>query len=113
MRVEKVEALVTSAIKPLIGELDDKSLLVSLLEKYNRPWTAKMARTVVQSAQRQSGDFRANLPQALPGFARWMPPELVGEFSSGWAAEPKGYWGPKIDAFLMVLRFRNEMRSDL
>ncbi len=113
MRLEKVEALVTSTIKPLIGELDDKSLLVSLLEKYNRPWTARMARMVVQSAQRQSGDFRANLPQALPGFARWMPPELADEFSQGWAAEPKGYWSGKIDEFLAILRFRNEMRENL
>ncbi len=110
--VEKVEALVTS-IKPIINELDDKHLLISLLEKYKRPWTTKMARAVVQSAQRQSGDFRANLPQALPGFALWMPPELADEFSLGWAAEPKGYWRAKVDEFLIVLRFRNEMRESL
>jgi hypothetical protein len=106
MKVEKVEALVTSL------KLDDKNLLVSLLEKFERPWTVKMARTVVQSAQRQSGEFRNNLPQALPGFARWMPPELADEFSSGWAAEPKGYWPAKIDEFLAILRFRNEMMSN-
>ena len=113
MQVEKVEALVTSTIKPLIGELDDKSLLVSLLEKYHRPWTAKMARTVAQSAQRQSGELRISLPQALPGFAPWMPPELTDEFSVGWAGEPKGYWREKINAFLQMMNFRNEIRRSL
>jgi len=112
MHVEKVEALVTASIKPLIGELDDRSLLISFLQKYTRPWTTKMARAVVQSAQRQSSDFRHNLPQALPGFALWMPPEMAGEFSQGWAVEPKGYWRAKVDEFLIVLRFRNEMRMN-
>jgi len=112
MRAEKVEAL-TQSIKPILNELDNKNLLISLLEKYRRPWTAKMARAVVQSAQRQSGDFHVNLPQALPGFACWMPPELAEEFSHGWAAEPKGYWRAKIDEFLVILKMRKEMRSDL
>jgi hypothetical protein len=111
MRVEKVESLVTSSIKPILSELDDKNLLISPLAKYKRPWTVKMSRTVIQSAQRQSGDHRYNLPQNLPGFAQWIPPELADEFSSGWAAEPKGYWGSKTDEFLRILHFRNEIRE--
>jgi hypothetical protein len=113
MRVEKLEALLQASVKPLVGELDDKNPLISLLEKYRRPWSVKMARTVVQSAQRQSSDLRYNLPQLLPTLAHWFPPELAGEFASGWAAEPKGYWRDRIDTFLMTINFRNEIRESL
>jgi hypothetical protein len=113
MRMEKAEALVQASIKPLIGELDDKSPLIALLQHYKRPWTPKLARALVQSAQRQSGAFLYVLPQALPGFAYHMPPELAAEFATGWASEPNGHWRGRIDAFLMTLNFRNEIRQSL
>ncbi len=113
MRSEKLEALLQASVKPRVGELDDKNPLIFLLEKYRRPWSVKMARTVVQSAQRQSGDLRYNLPQLLPTLVYWFPPELADEFASGWAAEPKGHWRDRIDTFLMTLNFRNEIRESL
>ena len=113
VRAEKLETLVQAYVKPLVGELDDKNRLIFLLEKYRRPWTARMARMVVQSAQRQSGAVRYYLPQVLPALALWMPPELAAEFSSGWAAEPKGPWRDRIDMFLMTLNFRNEIQESL
>lgn len=113
MRPEKVEALILSSIRPLVGRINDTSMLVTLLKKYRRPWPVKVARIVVQSAQRQSGEVGYYLPQALPGFAHWMPPELAGEFSQGWAVKPKGSWPAKIDEFLLVLNFRLEIRRSL
>ncbi len=113
VRPEKVEKLVNAHVKPHIRELDDKCLLVPFLLDYNQPWTVKLARAVVGSAQRLSGEHHYALPQALPEFAHRIPPELVEEFSRGWAAEPAGAWRGKIDAFLMTLRFRNEIRHSL
>jgi len=113
MRAEKVEDLAQSSIKPRVAELNDKNPLVLLLEKYRRPWTENLARTVVQSAQRQSGGMVYMLPMALPGYAYWIPPELANEFGSGWAAEPKGYWPDKINDFLMILNFRHEIQEAL
>lgn len=113
MRPEKVEALLSASIKPMIGELSDKSLLLALLEKYKRPWTAKLARRVVHSAQRQSNDIRYNLPQALTTFVHHIPPELAGEFAAGWAVEPKGYWRECINTFLQNLNFRQEIWQSL
>jgi hypothetical protein len=113
MRVEKVEALVQSSVKPLVGELHDRNLLLSLLIHYSRPWTVKMARTVIQSAQRQSGELRYTLPEVLFKFAHRIPPELAAEFTNGWAAEPKSYWRERINTFLLVLNFRQEIRQSL
>jgi hypothetical protein len=113
MRQEKVEALVNAAIKPPFNELEDKSLLIPLLKKYCHPWTEKMARAVVRSAQKQSGKYGYNLPNALPGFALYIPPELAADFAAGWDEEPKGAWRENINKFLMILNFRNEIKQSL
>jgi hypothetical protein len=113
MRPEKVEVLAATFIAPRSHELDDKNPLIALLTKFCRPWSIKTARMVAQSAQRQSGDYRFSLPQALPGFACWIPPELANELTTGWAVEPVGYWRERINRFLMILNFRNEIRKSL
>lgn len=113
MRPEKVEELVEAHIRPRIKGLEFNNLLVSFLIEYTRPWTEKLARTVVGNAQRQPGEVLYYLSQQLPGFARWIPPELAEEFSRGWTADPASAWSRNIDTFLMTLRFRNEIRRSL
>ncbi len=112
-RPEKIEALVREAVKPVLAELDDQSLLISLLEQYQRPWSVRLARLVVQSAQRQSGALRHSLPLALPAFAHWIPPELAAEFAHGWSAEAKGFWPTRINEFLALLNFRSQVLAAL
>ncbi len=111
LRAEKIEEWVTS-IEP--GVSDTRSTrAIALLEMYHRPWTANLSRWVVKSVQQQSTVFHQRLLQALPGFARWMPPELSDEFSQGWEDEPGSGWNKKIGSFLHILKFRNEIKSSL
>lgn len=109
---EQVQAIAQSSIKPILNELKDDSPLLTLLQGYRRPWTPGLARTVIQSAQRQAGKGW-RLAHALPGFAECAPPELASEFGQGWPEEISGVWSLMIEAFLQVLNFRNEIRKSL
>jgi hypothetical protein len=109
---QQVQAIAQSSIKPLLNELKDDSLLLALLQDYRRPWTPGLARTVMQSIQRQVGK-QWRLAHALPGFARFVPLELMDELARGWPDETSGVWGAMIDEFLICLKFRNEIRHSL
>ncbi len=109
---EQVQAIAQSSIKPILNELKDDSPLLTILQGYRRPWTPGLARTVIQSAQRQAGKGW-RLAHALPEFAEWIPPELASEFGQGWPEEISGVWSLMIEAFLQVLNFRNEIRKSL
>jgi len=113
LEADRVQALAQASIRPILGELQDGSPLLYLLQQYRRPWTAGLARTVMQSVQRQAGGRHWGLAQALPAFASQIPPELADEFSRGWPAEPDGAWRTKLDEFSMILNFRNEIRRSL
>jgi hypothetical protein len=109
---EPVQAIAQSSIKPILNELKDDSPLLTLLQGYRRPWTPGLARTVIQSAQRQAGKGW-RLAHALPGFAQCAPPELAHEFEQGWSDEISGVWSLMIEEFLRVLNFRNEIKKSL
>jgi hypothetical protein len=108
---EKVEALVTSALKSFSSRQSGDHPVLAMLEACERPWSAPMAREVVRMAQRQSGGSNYRLAQYLPRFALWIPPDLAGEFSAGWADEPVGAWKAKIDEFLAILNFRRQIHA--
>lgn len=105
----QVQAIAQSNIKSIFK---DDSPLLTLLQGYRRPWTPGLARTVIQSAQRQAGKGW-RLSHALPEFAEWIPPGLANEFGQGWPDEISGVWGLAIESFLQVLNFRNEIRKSL
>ena len=109
LRAERIEAWVTS-IEPTLSDTRS-TRAIALLEMYQQPWTANLSRWVIKSVQQQSTIFHQRLLQALPDFARWMPPELADEFSQGWGDEPGS--NKKIGAFLQILEFRNAIKSSL
>ncbi len=109
---EQVQAIAQSNIKPILNELKDDSPLLTILQGCRRPWTPGLARTVIQSAQRQAGKGW-RLAHALPGFAQYAPPELANEFAQGWPEERSGVWSLMIEEFLQVLNFRNEIKKSL
>ncbi|MBK8794122.1 MAG: hypothetical protein IPN59_13600 [Holophaga sp.] len=110
LKVESVEALVAQAVRPHITELDDRHKLVTLLTRYQQPWSANLARMVIKSAQRQSLNAPNDLAYALHGFGRWVPPELAEEFSEGWGEDLHIGWSVPINRFLGLLKFRQEIR---
>jgi hypothetical protein len=111
VRAERIEAWVTS-IDPTLSDIRG-TRAITLLEMYQKPWTANLSRWVIKSVQQQSAVFHQRLLQALPDFARWMPPELADEFSQGWADEPGSSGNKKIRTFLQILEFRNAIKSSL
>ena len=109
---QQVQAIAQSSIKSFLNELKDDSPLLSFLQVYCRPWTPDLARTVIQSAQHQAGKGW-RLAHALPEFAKYVPSELMEELARGWPNETSALWNAKIDEFLMILKFRNEIRRSL
>ncbi len=113
LKVESVEALVAQAVRPHITELDDRHKLVTLLTRYQQPWSANLARMVIKSAQRQSLSAPNDLAYALYGFGRWVPPELAEEFREGWGEDLHVGWSAPINRFLGLLKFRQEIRQNM
>ncbi len=113
VRSEKMERMVQGAIKPVLQELDDRSALFAILTHYHRPWSKKLTLAVIRSAQRQAGGRGYYLPAALPGFARYVPIDLVDELSAGWPDGIKGHWETYVQLFLQVLNFRSEIQRSL
>jgi len=110
--VQKLEALAQASITPRINELDDRHPLLDLLERYERQWSARLAKTVMASLRRQAGGIHWRLTRALPDFGLRVPVELSGEFTGNWPKEARG-WDPYIDQFTAVLSFRREMADAL
>lgn len=109
LSASQVENLAVTFIRPPSSELDDTHPLLGMLEACAYPWSARMARSVIRSAQRRSGEYGYLFPQKLPRFARWIPVELANEFERGWTTPPRGQWVDRIGEFLAVLHFRQEM----
>jgi hypothetical protein len=108
MSTEKLEALAQSSITLKLNELNDKHPLLDMLEAYRQPWSVKLTRTVFASLRRQAGDYHWLLMRAMPGFALYIPPEMVDELAEGWPQNMRG-WEVPVNQLLATLRFRREM----
>lgn len=112
VRLEKLEEFMRSAVRPGSAELKDERL-VTLLQKFQRPWSASLARLVLRSLQRQSSNLPFSPAYALPGFAHWIPPQLASEFERGWADEMRGYGPDHVFKFTELLNFRYAVYQSL
>jgi hypothetical protein len=112
LRVEKLEALAKASITRAVNELDDQHPLLDLLEKFERPWSDRLAQTVMASVRRQAGGYPWRLMRALPVFALHIPPALADEFAEDWPVTASG-WDAWVTPFNAVLRFRKEMMEVL
>ena len=83
-------------------------ILLTLLENYHKPWSAKLTRTVFASLRRQAGVYDWKLQLCIPGFAQYIPPEMVDELAEGWPKNIRG-WEVPVTQLLATLRFRREM----
>jgi hypothetical protein len=106
--MEKFKALAKASIVRTLNELNDTHPIFALLEAYEAPWSEQLARTVMASVQRQSGQNHWRLMRALPSFGLRVPVSLTEIFTDNWPKDAKG-WETWIDQFCAVLRFRHDM----
>jgi len=118
---DELDALLTRVLSNEIKTFRSGRPVFRLLCRHHNPWSMELSRLFMQAMCRLVENPRMNssydwaIAQQMREFARFVPPELVEEFSEGWRSEHANWrhWQKPVDEFLAMLRFRREMRKAL
>lgn len=112
--IKKLETLAKSSLKK--EHLHNRHPMLALLRTSEVAWSEALARAVISPLQEMAGTSYGTMMQDLPVFALRIPVSLTEMFVNGWHLDGRKYakeWGPWIDRFCTILRFRRDMSEAL